>query len=77
MRNPGRSAAIGAAVALTLITISAIVIALESRYRSCVSAAQARYPAVAVSAFNTRTTGPLKVSFVEQRQSAVDDCGRL
>lgn len=77
MRNPGRSAAIAAAVALTLITISVVVLALESRYRSCVSAAEAKYPAVAVSAFSTRATGPLKVSFVGERQRAVDDCGRL
>ncbi len=77
MENPRRIGAIAAAVALALVTISVLVIALETRYRSCLTAAEAKYPAVAVSAFNTRTTGPVKVSYVEERQRAVDDCGRL
>lgn len=77
MENPRRIAAIAAALALALVTVSVVVLALESRYRSCVTAAEARYPAVPVSAFNTRSTGPVKVSFVAERQRAVDDCGRL
>jgi hypothetical protein len=32
---------------------------------------------VAISAFTTQDTGPLKVSFVEERQGAVDACSRL
>jgi hypothetical protein len=39
--------------------------------------ADARYPAVAVSAFTGRATGPLKVSFVAERARALDDCGRF
>ncbi len=77
MQNPRRTGTIAAVVALTLLTLSVVVIALEARYRSCLTAAEAKYPAVAVSAFNTRSTGPVKVSFVEERQRAVDDCGRL
>jgi hypothetical protein len=45
--------------------------------RACIEAAQARYPAVGVSAFVTedrRDTGPIKLSFVAERQKAVADC---
>jgi hypothetical protein len=72
-----RAAWIATAVGLVLVVLSVVTLALESRYRSCVAAAEARYPAVAVSAFNSRTTGPVKLSFVNERQDAVDDCGRL
>ena len=45
--------------------------------RACIEAAEARYPAVGVSAFVTRDrrdTGPIKLSFVTERQKAVDAC---
>ena len=45
--------------------------------RACVEAAAARYPAVSVSAFVTRDrseAGPLKLSFVKERQRAVAAC---
>ena len=45
--------------------------------RACIEAAEARYPAVGVSAFVTRDrsdTGPIKLSFVSERQKAVDAC---
>jgi hypothetical protein len=45
--------------------------------RACIEAAQARYPAVSVSAFVTRdrsASGPLKLSFVKERQRAVAAC---
>jgi cytochrome oxidase assembly protein ShyY1 len=45
--------------------------------RACIEAAQARYPAVSVSAFVTRdrsASGPLKLSFVRERQRAVAEC---
>jgi hypothetical protein len=64
-------------VAAVLVVLSLVGLALESRYRSCIAAAEAKYPAVPVSAFTTRQTGPLKVSFVRERQRAVDDCDRL
>jgi hypothetical protein len=72
-----RALSIAAGAASVLVVLSLVVLALESRYRSCVAAAEAKYPAVAVSAFTTRNTGPVKVSFVRERQRAVDDCGRL
>jgi hypothetical protein len=60
---------------------AAILIALlfygEARYRSCIARAEAEFPAVAVSSFNQADTGPLKVSFVEERARALDGCGRL
>ena len=64
-------------VAAVVAEISLLWGAGESHYRSCVAAAQARYPATPVSALSTRETGPLKLSFVRERQNAVDECGRL
>ncbi len=74
-KRPG--VVIAAGIGAALVVIAIVVMALESRYRSCLAAAEAKYPAVPVSAFTGRTTGPIKVSYVEQRQRAVDDCGRL
>ena len=66
------------------LTIMAVVVSvavfwgtMESHYRSCVMAAEARFPAVPVSALTTRATGPLKLSFVVERERAVNSCGRL
>ena len=45
--------------------------------RACIEAAEAKYPAVGVSAFVTRDrrdTGPIKLSFAAERQKAVDAC---
>lgn len=72
-----RATFVAAAIATGVMALSLLLLALESRYHSCVAAAEARYPAVAVSAFTTRSTGPVKVSFVEEREEAVEDCGRL
>jgi hypothetical protein len=49
----------------------------EARYRSCIARAEAEFPAVPVSSFNQAGTGPLKVSFVEERARALDGCGRI
>lgn len=49
----------------------------QTSERACIEAAQARYPAVSVSAFVTRdrsASGPLKLSFVRERQRAVAEC---
>jgi hypothetical protein len=67
-------AAIAAAV---VFAICMIWMAGESHYKSCVAGVNSKFPAVAVSAFNGRTTGPLKVSFTVERQKAVGDCGRF
>ena len=70
-------------VRTTLLATAAVLMlcllwgAGESHYRSCVMAAEARFPGVPVSALTTRETGPLKLSFVEERQRAVADCDRL
>ena len=47
------------------------------RYRSCIARAVAQYPAIPVSAFTGRVTGPLKVSYASERAAALDDCGRF
>ncbi len=60
-----------------LITAAAVWGAMESHYRSCVASAEARFPAVPVSAMNGTQTGPLKLSFLTERQEAVEGCGRL
>jgi hypothetical protein len=60
--------------ALALVAISLVWIASEQHYRSCVASAQARYPAIPVSAFNRKDIGPVKVSFVNERTKAVESC---
>ena len=74
-RDPRMRLALVAAVLVA--GLSALWGAMESHYRSCVMAAEARFPGVPVSALTTRDTGPLKLSFVAERQRAVDGCGRL
>ena len=69
---------VGAVAAIALIAISLLWIASEMHYRSCVTKAEAQYPAVPVSAFaRQNTTGPVKVSFVNERTKAVADCHHL
>ena len=65
------------AAAVVVAAIALLWMAGEAHYRGCVEAAQARYPSVPVSAFNTEGTGPLKLSFEQERRAAVNDCGRL
>jgi type II secretory pathway pseudopilin PulG len=51
--------------------------AAAAERRACVEAAVARFPAVSVSAFVTRDrsqSGPLKLSYVRERQKAVAAC---
>ena len=64
-------------IAVLLAALALVWSAMESHYRSCVSAAEARYPAAPVSALTGQQTGPLKLSFVVERQRAVESCGRL
>jgi hypothetical protein len=70
-------ATIALVAAAVIVAVCAVLLVGESRYRSCIARAEARYPAVPVSAFNGRATGPLKVSFVDERAGALDDCGRF
>ena len=81
LRGPGRGAiewrGVTRLAAVVIVVLSVLWLAAESHYRSCIAKANAKYPAVAVSAFNGKTTGPLRVSFVSQRQKAVDSCHRL
>lgn len=70
---------------LTLvIAVSSIAIAVAlfktagaTDERACIEAANAKYPPVGVSAFvgrDRRDTGPIKLSYVTERQRAVDRC---
>jgi hypothetical protein len=63
--------------ALVLAFLLGLLFYGEARYRSCIARAEAEFPAVPVSSFNQRATGPLKVSFVEERARALDACGRF
>ena len=73
----GRASRVLAPTALVVLILTAILLVGESRYRSCIARAEAEFPAVPVSAFTGNQTGPLKVSFVEERAQALEDCGRL
>jgi hypothetical protein len=64
-------------VAIVVVAVSLFWLAAESHYKSCIAQANAKYPAVPVSANNGTVTGPLKLSFVSERQKAVDDCHRI
>lgn len=67
-----------AAVALVaVVVIFALLFYGEARYRSCIMRAEAEFPAVPVSSFNARATGPLKVSFVNERSRALESCARF
>ena len=66
---------IAAVIAVLVLIVCALLLVGESRYRSCIARAEADFPAVPVSALNSRVTGPLKVSFVTERSRALDDCG--
>jgi hypothetical protein len=71
--------AVAAVVAICAI-VGAIALwrsASASDERACIERAEARYPAVPVSAFvprNRGDTGPLRVSFVSERAKAVAAC---
>jgi hypothetical protein len=62
---------------LVLIFLFALLFYGEARYRNCIARAEAEFPAVAVSSFNQRDTGPLKVSYVGERARALERCGRF
>jgi hypothetical protein len=67
-----------AAVGIWKLAGSASDSADATERRACIEAAEARFPAVSVSAFVTRdrsASGPLKLSFVRERQRAVAACG--
>lgn len=65
-----------ALVSLLLTGIGLIWLASEAHYSGCVARVDAAYPAVPVSAFSGSrvATGPVKVSFVQQRTKALKDC---
>ena len=65
------------AIASVVAAVALMKTAGATDKRACVEAAAARYPAVGVSAFVTesrRDTGPIKLSFVAEREKAVKAC---
>jgi hypothetical protein len=78
----GAAAGAGVVGLLGVLSLAAIAIALFMVQRSmgeqnCIRKAEAQWPTVPVSAFvgNDRSqTGPLKVSFSEEREAAVKAC---
>ena len=69
------SLGIAALFAVALVVIALLWAANGLNAQACVDKAQAQYPAVPVSAFTGRETGPLKVSFTRERAEAVEGCG--
>lgn len=72
-----RKAGVAITFAAVLSAFSLAWIAAETHYGQCVDAAAAKYPAIAVSAFTTEDTGPLKVAYDKERQEAVGSCKRF
>lgn len=68
---------IAAAIVAVVVVLFAVLALGEMRYRSCLARAATEFPAIPVSAFSGRATGPLKVSYVQERAAALDECGRL
>jgi hypothetical protein len=79
MRQWGPVAAVVIVVSLLLTGIGLLWLADEAHYRGCIARVNATYPAVAVSAFasSKTATGPLKVSFVNERTRALKDCSHF
>lgn len=62
------------AVALIAIAVALFSLASQVKYGNCVAAQTAKYPPIGVSAFNTKTTGPIKVAYDAERRKAVNAC---
>ena len=72
----GTPAIVTGVIALALIAIAVALFSLASqvKYGNCVAAQSAKYPAIGVSAFNTKATGPIKVAYDAERRKAVNSC---
>ena len=69
--------ALVACLAAVVAAVALCRLASETGERACIERANARFPAVPVSAFVTKdrtATGPLKLSYIEERQKAVAGC---
>ena len=73
--RPSSSPAIGAAAIIAALSL--FWMATENHYGQCVAAQAAKYPAVPVSAYQTKVTGPLKVAYDAERRAAVGKCKRF
>lgn len=79
-RSEGRSGAgtvVTGIVAAALVAIAVALFSLSSAVKqgNCIAEQSAKYPAIGVSAFNTKTTGPIKVAYdAERRKAIADEC---
>lgn len=64
-------------IASVVAAASLFWMATETHYGKCVDAQVAKYPAIGVSAFNTKTTGPIKLAYDVERRDAVGRCKRF
>jgi hypothetical protein len=74
--RPSVAAAV-AAIALLIGALALVWGAGEAHFRGCVEEVSARYPPIAVSAFSSNETGPLKVAYDKERADALGGCSRL
>lgn len=68
------STIVGSIIALALVGIAVALFSVSSQMKAgnCIAEQSAKYPAIGVSAFNTKTTGPIKVAYDAERRQAID-----
>lgn len=61
-------------IAAALVAIAVALFSLSGAVKNgnCIAEQSAKYPAIGVSAFNTKTTGPIKVAYDAERRKAID-----
>jgi hypothetical protein len=64
-------------ISSAVVALSVFWMATETHYGKCVDAQVAKYPAIGVSAFNTKDTGPIKLAYDAERRAAVEKCKRF
>ncbi len=73
--TPAQSGLVG--IASMIAALSLFWMATETHYGKCVDAQIGSYPAIGVSAFNTKTTGPIKLAYDQERRDAIGKCKRF
>lgn len=73
-RSGGPGTIVTAVIAVALIAIAVALFSLASAVKAgnCIAEQSAKYPAIGVSAFNTKTTGPIKVAYDAERRKAIE-----
>lgn len=73
--SAGKSGLVG--ISALIAALSVFWMATETHYGQCVDAQVAKYPAIGVSAFNTKSTGPIKLAYDAERRAGVEKCKRF